>query len=98
MNRLTDTKSSLQESLNLLATKPNMRPFLFRTRFERTMVRLLAYTDETPQPQLPALAEHSLNTIRAIVLLDILQKNFVFYLTIAFCRIILLPKIPTGGI
>lgn len=67
MNRLTDTKSSLQESLNLLATKPNMRPFLFRTRFERTMVRLLAYTDETQLPQLHALAEHSLNKIRAIV-------------------------------
>lgn len=67
MTQLKDTKSSLQESLTLLSEKPNMRPFLFRTRFERTMIRLLAYADKTQQPQLHALAEHSLNKIRAIV-------------------------------
>lgn len=65
--KLTDTKSALQESLTLLATTPNMRPFLFRTRFERTMIRLSAYAENTHQPELYALASHSLNKIRAIV-------------------------------
>ena len=65
---ITDTtKSALQESLTLLATTPNMRPFLFRTRFERTMFRLSAYAQNTHQSELYTLANHSLDKIRAIV-------------------------------
>ena len=65
--KITDTKSALRESLTQLATTPNMRPFLFRTRFERNMIRLSAYAKDTHQPELYTLATHSLNKIRAIV-------------------------------
>ena len=65
--RSIDTKAILQESLTQLADTPDMRPFLFRTRFERSMIRLSAYAEDRQQYELLDLANRSLNKMRAIV-------------------------------
>lgn len=65
--KISDTKVALQEDLALLSSTPNMRPFLFRTRFERTMIRLIAYAEKTNQIELYDLANQSLSKLRAIV-------------------------------
>lgn len=64
---MLNTKIILKDSLISLMETPRMRPFLFRTRFERSMVRLAAYAKEAQRPDLDALAIASLNKIKEIV-------------------------------
>ena len=66
MNNL-NTAVDLRETLSMLAQTPNMRPFLFRTRFERSMVRLSAYAKENQNVELFELAEQSLEKLYSIV-------------------------------
>lgn len=66
MNTMT-TKQNLEKTLNLLIDSHNMRPFLFRTRFERIMIRLIAYANETEQTVLADLVESSLDKMKAII-------------------------------
>lgn len=47
-----DVKSNLTQSLVNLASDPYMSPFLFRTRFERCMIRLSDYAKKNQQPEL----------------------------------------------
>lgn len=61
------TKENLKESLLSLLESSNIRPFLFRTRFERCMIRLSAYAKETQQLELYDLAANSLRKIKEIV-------------------------------
>lgn len=56
-----DIKSSLTQSLSILASDPHMSPFLFRTRFERCMIRLSDYAQKNQQPELFNLAVASQN-------------------------------------
>ena len=62
-----NVKVDLCETLSMLAQTPNMRPFLFRTRFERSMVRLSAYGKETQNFELIELADRSLDKLNSIV-------------------------------
>ena len=62
-----NTEASLRNTLNLLAQTPNMRPFLFRTRFERSMIRLASYGKEIQSGELCELANKSLAKLYSIV-------------------------------
>ncbi len=66
MNTIT-VKQSLEKTLNLLINSPSMRPFLFRTRFERSMIKLVSYANEMKQDDLACLAKSSLDKMRAII-------------------------------
>lgn len=61
------TLNYLKESIEDLINTPNMRPFLFRTRFERNMIRILKYAQETNRKELYNLAEEALGKMREIV-------------------------------
>lgn len=56
-----DVKSNLTQSLVNLASDPYMSPFLFRTRFERCMIRLSDYAKKNQQPELFNLVVASQN-------------------------------------
>lgn len=66
MNMIT-TKQNLINALNQLICTPNMRPFLFRTRFERNMIRLISYAKELHHEDLLDLAQSSLDKMRNII-------------------------------
>ena len=60
-------KQNLEKALDQLICTPNMRPFLFRTRFERSMIRLVSYAEELHQEDLLHLAQSSLDRMKAII-------------------------------
>lgn len=55
---------SIESTLRLLLATPNMRPFLFRTRLERSMIRLISYAKETNQPKLAQISENTRDKLR----------------------------------
>ena len=55
------------ESLQQLQSNPRIRPYLFRTRFERTMIKLQILASECLDKDLEKLATDSLRKIRSIV-------------------------------
>lgn len=59
MNTLVSTEP-IRNSLTQLIETPNMRPYVFRTRFERNMVRISSYAKETQHPALYNLAQDCL--------------------------------------
>lgn len=60
-------KDNIRDSLINIISTPNLRPFLFRTRFERSMIRVLSYAKDTGQIELYNLARESLQKMKLIV-------------------------------
>lgn len=62
-----ETKKLISDSLRQLIGTPNMRPFVFRTRFERNMIRLSAYARETQQTELYSFSQSLLKKMQCII-------------------------------
>ena len=63
---LDNNREVIVNSLNELLESPNIRPYLFRTRFERNMLRILKYADEIGNTTLSETASKSLNKFKFI--------------------------------
>ena len=59
--------NTMKDSILSLINNPTMRPFLFRTRFERSMIRVSKYALETDQSELYNLATCALDKMHSIV-------------------------------
>jgi acetolactate synthase small subunit len=62
-----NSTEQIYDSLKQLIETPNMRPYVFRTRFERNMIRIAAYAKEMDQPELRILAENCLGRMQNII-------------------------------
>lgn len=61
------SKDTIKDSLTLLLTESDTRPFLFRTRFERTMLRTIKYAEAENNYELCDLAKKALFKMKEIV-------------------------------
>lgn len=67
MFTIKEKRNIIIELLNALLKEPQMRPFLFRTRFERAMIKTKVLAQETNDCVLENCASDSLLKIRSIV-------------------------------
>ena len=59
-------RETILNSLNELLKSSNIRPYLFRTRFERNMLRTLNYANETGNTELYEVTNKSLKKLKFI--------------------------------
>lgn len=62
-----ERKKHMVESLHQLLSDSKTRPFLFRTRFERTMIRVKSAAKETGNFELELLASNALEKLKSII-------------------------------
>lgn len=67
MFTIKEKRKTIIELLNALLKEPQMRSFLFRTRFERAMIKTKVLAQETNDCVLENCANDSLLKIRSIV-------------------------------
>lgn len=67
MFTIKEKRNTIIELLNALLKEPQMRSFLFRTRFERAMIKTKVLAQETNDCVLENCANDSLLKIRSIV-------------------------------
>ena len=60
------SRDTIVSSLNELLESSTIRPYLFRTRFERNMLRILNYANEVGNTALYDAANKSLNKMKFI--------------------------------
>ena len=61
-----NSRETIIRSLNELLESSQIRPYLFRTRFERSMLRTLNYANENGNTALYEAANKSLNKLKFI--------------------------------
>ena len=64
---LKKNRDVIVQSLNVLLENPNIRPYLFRTRFERNMMRIMKYATDINDLNLYSVAKSSLSKLSYIV-------------------------------
>ena len=62
-----ERKRQVTDSLQNLLADSKARPFLFRTRFERTIIRLMSLARDLEDKDLEQYAKNALNKMRGIV-------------------------------
>lgn len=67
MINILERKYQATSALQALLDNSNVRPFLFRTRFERTMIKLQTFAHLTNDQTLELEATNALNKMRCIV-------------------------------
>lgn len=63
---MKQNKEVIVNLLENLLCSSNIRPYLFRTRFERNMLRTIKYAEEMNNDMLCDLAKKSLNKLKSI--------------------------------
>ena len=63
---MENVREQIKCSLVELLENPNIRPYLFRTRFERSMIRIIKYAQKTNSELLYETASKSLEKLKSI--------------------------------
>ena len=63
---LKKNKEMIATLINELLESPNIRPYLFRTRFERNMIRVIKYAEEVGNKALLDAATNCANKLKSI--------------------------------